>query len=138
MNAMKNSLFIIASICLTILSSCKNNESQTSIFTRLEPSNKNYKDALARKIAGDTDNIIYILNSYKENNGKEFLNVNIEGPDFNATGIILVDNWNKLEKIKGTKGLGYSGAELKGLKVGIEENPNGAILRYKDLKEIVD
>ena len=135
---MKNSLFIIASICLTILSSCKNNESQTSIFTRLEPSNKDYKDALAGKIAGETNNISYTLNSYKEDNDKGFLNVNIEGSDFNATAMILVDNWNKLEKIKGTKGLGYSGAELKGLKLGIEENTNGAILRYKDLKEIVD
>lgn len=135
---MKNSIFIIALICITILASCKNNENQHSVFTRLEPNDKGYKDALARKIAGDTNNVIYILNSYTEDNGKGFLNVNIEGSDFKATGIILVDNWNKLEKIKETKGLGYSGAELKGLKLSIEENTNGAILRYKDLKEIVD
>lgn len=134
---MKN-ILSIALISLTILASCQSKKNQNIIFEKSDPASKAYKDELASKIKANAENLTYTLNRYKEANGQEFLDVDIEGSDFNAVATILVNNWSKFERIKETKGIGYSGAELKGLKLSIEENAEGAILKYRDVKEVID
>lgn len=119
---------------------CNNIKDNTSksIFQKYSPVSKEYKNKLAAELKLDAEHLIYTFNKYYENEGQEYLDIQVKGDDFVAKGLVLVNNWNKLEGIKRTKGQGYSGAELRGLKLYIEENPSGATLIYKDLQKIID
>ncbi len=119
---------------------CNNIKDNTSksIFQKYSPVSKEYKNKLAAELKLDAEHLIYTFNKYYENEGQEYLDIQVKGDDFVAKGLVLDNNWNKLEGIKRTKGQGYSGAELRGLKLYIEENPSGATLIYKDLQKIID
>lgn len=133
--------FKLAFICFVIaITACNNTKVNpaNSVFAQFAPATKEYKNALAAQIKSNVGNLTYTFNQMVEENGKDYLAIAVQGPDFNATTLILVNNWNKLEGIKRTKGISYSGAQLRGLQLAIEENPSGANLIYKDLESIVD
>lgn len=138
---MKSTKFKLSIICfvITITACNKTKVNPThSVFAQFAPTTKEYKNALAAQIKSNSDNLTYTFNQMVEENGKNYLTIAVEGPDFNATTLVLVNNWNKLEGIKRTKGISYSGAELRGLQLEVEDNPSGANLIYKDLEKIVD
>ncbi len=135
---MNLSTFKISLIGIIISLSACNNVPKDSIFSKLSPTSKEYRNKLANVIESKPEELTYTLNKYLQENGREYLDVQVEGNDFEAKGLVLVNNWNKLEDIKRTKGLGYSGATLKGLKVDIQQNDSGAEFIYKDLEKIVD
>ncbi len=126
--------------CILTLTACNNIHDNTSktVFDKFSPDTREYKNELAAKLKLNPEGVHYTFNKFVENDGKEYLDIQIKGDNFNATGLVLVNNWSKLEEIKRTKGKGYSGAELRGLKLDIEEDSSGANLIYKDLEEIVD
>jgi len=126
--------------CIVALTACNNVKDNTSnsVFEKFSPSTKEYKNELATKLKLNPKGLLYTLNKFVENDGKEYLDIKVKGDDFEATGLVLVNNWNKLEGIKRTKGQSYGGAELKGLKLDIQENSSGANLVYNDLEKIVD
>lgn len=133
--------FKLSFICFILaITACNNTKVNptNSVFAQFAPTTKEYKNALATKIKSNFNNLTYTFNQMVEENGKEYLAIAVQGPDFNASTLVLVNNWNKLEGIKRTKGVSYSGAELRGLQLAIEENPSGANLIYKDLESIVD
>lgn len=118
---------------------CSNVENKsTNPFTNLSSNSKEYKDKLAQKLKSNPEDISYFVNKYLETGGNEYLDIQVKGIDFEATGLVLVNNWNKLEGIKRTKGMGYSGAELKGLQLDIRESKTGAEFIYKDVDRIAD
>jgi len=133
---MKNSIIKIAVIVLAALSSC--NRASKDSFSIRNPDSKEFKNELAKKIKADDGKLTYSFNSFKVKGTMQFINVDIEGVDFHATTAILVENWGKLSQIRENKGVGYSGAQLKGLKLTIEDTSNGAVFKYKDVKEIID
>ncbi len=135
---MNTSTFKITLIAGIISLSACNNTANDPIFSKLSPTSKEYRNKLANVIKSNPEELTYTLNKYLQENGREYLDVQVEGNDFEAKGLVLVNNWDKLEDIKRTKGLGYSGAELRGLKVNIQQNDSGAELIYKDLEKIVD
>lgn len=133
-------LKIASILCIFILIACNdvNDDLSNNIFRKFSPATREYKDELATRLKTNPESLHYTFNKFVENNGNEYLDIQIKGENFKATGLVLVMNWHKLERIKATKGKGYSGAELKGLKLNIEENSSGANLVYKDLEKIVD
>lgn len=135
-----STLKIMLITCIVALTACNNVKENTSnsVFQKFSPATKEYKDELATKLKSNSEGLHYTFNKFVENNGKEYLDIEVRGDDFKATGLVLVNSWNKLDGIKRTKGLGYSGAELRGLKLDIQENPSGANLVYNDLEKIVD
>ena|SRR5690606_3624558 len=126
--------------CVIALTACNNvsNDPSNSVFEKFSPTTKEYKNELATKVKSNPEGLQYTFNKLIENDGKDYLDIEVMGDDFKAKGLVLVNNWNKLEGIKRTKGISYSGAELRGLKLHIEENPSGATLVYNDLEKIVD
>ena len=126
--------------CILTLTACDNAKEGTSnsVFEKFSPTTKEYKNELATKLKSNPQGLHYTFNKFVENNGKEYLDIQVKGNDFKATALVLVNNWNKIEGIKRTKGQSYSGAELKGLKLDIEENATGSNLVYNDLEKIVD
>ena len=133
--------FKLSFICFILaIIACNNTKVNptNSVFAKFAHSTKEYKNALAAQIKSNFNNLTYTFNQIVEQNGKDYLAIAVQGPDFNATTLVLVSNWNKLEGIKRTNGVSYSGVELRGLQLAIEENPSGANLIYKDLESIVD
>lgn len=126
--------------CVIALAACNNvkDDTSNSVFEKFSPATKEYKNELATKLKSNPAELHYTFNKLVENDGKEYLDIEVKGDDFKATGLVLVNNWRKLEGIKRTKGQSYSGAELRGLKLDIEEHSSGANLVYNDLEKIVD
>ncbi|HEX8462598.1 MAG TPA: hypothetical protein VF623_14255 [Segetibacter sp.] len=113
-------------------------ETSNSVFQEFSPTSKEYKNKLAVQLKANAKGLYYTFNKLVSINGKEYLDIEVKGDEFKATGLVLVNNWNKLEGIKRTKGQGYSGAQLRGLILDVQESPSGANLLYNDLEEIID
>jgi ABC-type phosphate transport system substrate-binding protein len=96
---MKNSILKTILFSLTvILVACnqvKENQSD-SVFVQFSPNQKEYKNELAKKIKANPEEFTYTLLGYTEQNGKEYINLQINGNDFVASGLVLVGNWSKM------------------------------------------
>lgn len=126
-------IILVAGLGLT---SCKN--SVDPILSKYPADSKQYKDQMAAKIQSEGTSVRYTLENYFEEQGLTYLTVHAKGSDFEGDAIVLVNDWSKLSGIKRTKGIGYSGAELKGLTVDALDMPTGARLIFKDVHEVVD
>ena len=120
------------------LLSCNNASNTNKIFVGFDANSIQYKQELAKQIAANGDNLTYTFNKYLVINKQPYLDITVSGNNINAKGLVLVNNWNKLEGIKRTKGEGYTGAELDDLKLDIVKSNSGPVLIYKDLDWIVD
>lgn len=128
---------IVITACLTACNFISDNTSN-SVFTNSSPTSLEYKNELAAKLKSNSNAFTYTFNKYLQENDKEYLDVKVKSNEFQAPLLVLVNNWNKLEGIKRTKGLGCSGAELKGLQLDIQQTDSGAVFIYKDLEQIID
>ncbi|MFC4212211.1 hypothetical protein ACFOWA_13520 [Pedobacter lithocola] len=135
---MKNAFLKIALISLTILISCTKSKKEDSKLSTINPGSKEFTIELARKIKDNNGQLTYIFKKYRAQGLQEYLDVDIKGSDFYVTATILVDNWKKLSRIKDNKGIGYCGAELDGLQLSLTKHANRVILKYKDVKGIID
>lgn len=79
----------------------------------------------------------YIFSNYEEIGSKTYFNLSVSGEGGNKKLTVLVNDWNKLEGIRRTKGIGYRGAVLKGLKLEAINDAN-ANFAYKNLDAILD
>lgn len=120
------------------LLSCNNEKNTNKIFATHDANSKPYKQELAKQIAAYGDDLTYTFNKCLTIDAKPYLDITISGSNINAKGLVLVNNWNKLKDLKRTNGKGYSGAELKNLKLGIVNSNAGPTLIYKDLDAIID
>lgn len=110
-----------------------------NLLAGLDPASKEYKKVLTTLIEerGEKD-LTFIFNNCESKAGKTYLNISINGEGIHATSLVLVNNWNKLEGIQRTKGIGYSGSELKNLKVSYTDANKHPTLVYRDLDSIID
>ena len=109
------------------------------VFQKSDPASKEYKTELARQLqSADAAGYTYLFNKYVVIDGKEYLDIAVKGDGINATGLVLVNNWGKMAGIKATKGMGYSGAELKDLKLDVIGNNPYACLQLKSVGQIID
>lgn len=129
------------SILILGLSSCDRTpcKNQDPIFERSSYSSQEYKQELAGRIDKlGMDNLSYWFDSYVQLNGRDYILVNIQNDSLCATGMIQVNDWNKMEEIERTKGASYKGAELKGLSFDVTKDPAGVEFIYRTLDRIVD
>ena len=108
------------------------------VFKTYEPTTKEYKDKLAEKIQKKPEDVKYYFDHFFQKKNQIYMEIKIQGADFEATGFVLIPNWKGLENIRKTNGDGYRGAELDGLQLTIEHNPQGANLIYKSIDDITD
>jgi len=112
---------------------------QRNIFAGMDPASKEYKQKLAREIADhEGDELSFTFNKYLNSNGNDYIEISVDGRGIHATSLVLVKDWKKLEGIKQTKGIGYTGAELKNLKVELINPDTNPTFVYKDVEKIVD
>jgi len=93
---------------------------------------------LSCKTNNDRSNkLTYIFERYKKIGNKEYLDVKVFDDRAQRDLLILVENWDKLEGIRRTKGIGYRGSELRGLELKAITDPM-AKYSYKNLEAIID
>ena len=86
----------------------------------------------------DTESVEYWLESYVEENGKEYLLVNVQNKAICAKALIRMVDWTGMEGIKESKGVGYRGAKLSGLKFDFEDDLKNVELTFKGIDRIID
>jgi hypothetical protein len=115
---------------------CKN---ANPIFDNYSPVTNQYKDELARQLQmPEQEDLTYWLDKYESIGDKEYILVYIQGGELCAKGLVLVNNWSKLEGIRRTKGESYHGAELRGLEIDIRRDEQTSELIFNDLDRIID
>lgn len=128
--------------CLTLLALCNTSCSNNPDFrdlTRLDPASNEYKQELVKIIDERGDKLTVTFNKYFKTDGKDYLDVTVDGRGgLHANATILVTKWTKLEGIKRTKGIGYSGAELHNLKVSLINPDTNPQMVYRDVDHIAD
>ena len=138
-HARRASIILVALAAGTSSCNMPSCENTNPTFTRYTPDKEEYKAELAKQInlIGES-NLRYWLKDLTERNGQSYINVFVQGEGLCAVEEVQVNNWEKLKSIRETKGAGYSGAELKGLKVAITQTPTGTSFIYKDVDRIID
>lgn len=138
---MKTKSTIASFIVLILFASCDRPdcENTNSIFHLNGLETTVYKQELVKEIDRvGKENLTYWLADYTEQNGKEFITVNIQGNGLCAKGLIQVNDWTNIQGIKKTKGASYIGAELKGLTFNIITKNESIDFVYKSTESIVD
>ena len=131
-------LFLL-SISLAV--SCAESEAkQNPVFEKSLPDSKTYKDELVRQLGkADKAKLSYYFDSYEEKDGKEYINVTIEGDDLKAHTSMRVKEWDEtLQPLKEFKGKGYGGAELVNLKYEILQDAGATEFVYVRAEELND
>ncbi|MCP3928685.1 MAG: hypothetical protein GY705_06245 [Bacteroidetes bacterium] len=134
-------IFILTSAVLFQIYSCDRPECQNTnpVFENYKLESLEYKTELIKQIEKiGKENLSYWLDHYMEKNEQEYIVVNIQNGPLCAKGVFLIKNWNKIEGIKKSKGVGYRGAELKGFSFDIERESDKIELVYRDLERIID
>lgn len=126
-------IFIFGNSC--IRSDCKNSN---PVFYKFTPATKEYKNELAKQMLRiGTENLSYRVDKYLKKGDKEFIVIHIQGGELCAKGEIQVYDWGKIGGIRRERN-GYRGAELKGLKIEIEQDSTGTNFIYKNIDRIID
>src|SRR6478736_3741671 len=114
-------LFLLSAIVSCDRPACKNTN---TIFDKYSPDTKEYKDELVNQLTlVDKSKLTYWMDTYLEENNSKFIYAYVQGNGLCAKIILAVNSSDKgIEGILKNKGLGYSGAELEGLKFDIKQN----------------
>jgi len=131
-------LFLIS---ISMVVSCAESEAkQNPVFEKSLPDSKIYKDELVKQLEkADKAKLSYYFDSYEEKDGKEYINVTIEGKDLKAHTLMLVKEWDEiLQPIKEFRGKGYGGGELVNLKYEIVQDAGATEFVYVSADEIND
>ena len=109
------------------------------IFNKYSPYDNEYKAELARQISTiGRDNIKYWIDKYSVRDRVEYMSVFIQADGLCAVGIFDITSDSKMEYFKKVKGLGYSGAGLKGLKYRIDSANGNYNFVYEDVSLLID
>lgn len=135
-------VFLISFFATLILSACDKPDCEPThpIFSEYAPSSPEYKKELIAQLKSrNAEDLSYWFEGYVEEDGKEYLQFNIQGDNICAQGLVKVENWTEdIANIKRVQGKSYRGAKFRGLSFTIEENTDGMELVYKDLERIID
>jgi len=136
---MKRAAILMVIVFALTGTSCIKSSKKNKTFAGFDPSSRQYKQELTRLVTGkNAEDITYIFNRLVKIKGKDYLDISLILNDMRAQGLVLVKNWTKLEELKRTNGKGYSGAELRNLKVEVDNSTAEPTLIYKELEKIVD
>ncbi|GAB3936350.1 hypothetical protein [Mucilaginibacter myungsuensis] len=125
----------ITTICLAAVALTNCTSADNSALTKHTPNTKEFRQALAAEMAERPGSFDYSLAAYEAKDGKEYLKVDVSRADFKTTLAVAVTKWDKIEGIRRTKGMGYRGAGLEGLKLALVNNTE---FEYLGLDKIDD
>ena len=113
---------------------CRNNN---PVFEKYTVSDDAYKAELADQISAlGTENIRFTFNGYEKQGNVDYMAVSLQGKSLCADLKLEVKDWKTFEFLK--KNGGYSGAELKGLKMDVVRTDGPIRFILSDLKKVID
>lgn len=114
-------------------------ENSNLIFENNSPNSKVYKDELVKQLNTiDKTKLTYWLQKYDAQNGKESLYFHIQDDGLCAILQLTINDWNKLENVRESKGIGRRGAEFTNLKFEIIKDSVSTEFLYKTFDRIID
>ena len=132
----------LAAFCFSlILISCDRPEciNTNPVFDKYTPETKEYKDELVKQLNNvDQSDVRYWFEKYVKDGEREMIYVFIQGKGLCAKGVITVKQWGRISGIRRSKGMGYRGAELQGLKLDIVQDSVTTELFYRSAMDIID
>ena len=115
---------------------CKNTN---PIFDKYQPASTEYKLELIKQLSMvDKAELRYWLKEYNEIGNEVQLHFYIQSKELCAVLVLDVEQWNKLEPLKKTKGKGRYNAEFTNLQFEIVHDPLNPKFVYKDHSRIID
>lgn len=128
---------LVLLVALTLSCQKKECHNTNPVFESNAPASAIYKTELVRLIAASqpTD-IHYYLKGFTDTETTDYLLLNISGKDFCATSTVaLSGNDAVANQLRGTRGMGYNGAELEGLHLNAGRD---GTLFYESCDNLVD
>ena len=114
-------------------------ENSNLIFENNSPNSKVYKDELVKQLNTiDKTKLTYWLQKNDAQNGKESLYFHIQDDGLCAILQLTINDWNKLENVRESKGIGRRGAEFTNLKFEIIKDSVSTEFLYKTFDRIID
>jgi hypothetical protein len=115
-------------------------ENKNTVFDQFTPETTEYKNELLKQLSLQKDkDLSYWFDRYQVKDNKEYILVDISGKDLCAKGFLLVTNWSDtMQELRNTKGEGYHGAKLDGLRIGIKIDEAQTELLLTEVGKIVD
>ena len=115
---------------------CKN---ANPIFDDYQPVSTKYKQELVKQLSiVDKSKLRYWLKDYTEYENEVQLHFYIQSKELCAVLVLDVEQWNKLEQLKKTKGKGRFNAEFKNLQFEIVQDSLNPKFVYRDFSRIID
>lgn len=122
-------------IGLWALSSCEQRpecKNTNPVFEQANPAELSYKKELVERMSeADYTKLRFWYEDLKKEGDRNYLVIHIQGEDICAEAQILVLDWHRLEEIRDSEGKALRGKEIKGLRIGVQEDPFGLELLYK-------
>lgn len=129
-------------LCLVfIVTGCDRPKCETNnpVFKAHAPGEEIYKTELAKLLKANTADLRYYLAGFGRNRTFSHMRVSIQGGDICAMAKVTIEKHDdKIADMVKKDGNGYIGAELKGLKIAIVEQPGETQFMYNGLDAIVD
>ena len=115
---------------------CKNTN---PIFDDYQPVSKEYKMELIKQLSVvDKSELRYWLKEYTEYENEVQLHFYIQSKELCAVLVLNVEQWNKLEQLRETKGKGHFNAEFTNLQFDIVQDSLNPKFIYRDFSKIID
>ena len=128
----------LALLALISLASCKQEAPENKVFTSNEPDSEAYKAELAKKITAG-GNLTYTFDSLEIVGGHGKIHVLVNGDGVDAKAAVAVHEGDAvITPFLNSKGKGYGGAELKGLKINVHQTDGRTEFIYNGVDEVID
>ena len=132
-------MFLLTSIFI-VVNSCDRPECNNTnpTFVKFTADSKEYKKELAKEMQSiGIENLSYWFEKYIKQGDKEFIEIHIQGKTLCAIGKIQVNDWSKISGMRKVTN-GYRGAELKGLRIKIQNDSTETNFVYDNIETIID
>lgn len=135
---MRIRIFLFSFLVVGIISCTSvHQKNQNSVFNRYDYNSERYKSEL-KQLLKTGKHLNYYFRGYMQEEGEEYILVDVRRHKLSAHCRLLVNDWNGLEKLRQTKGKGYVGSKLNGLDIEIENHSGKLTFVCKDIRQIVD
>lgn len=110
------------------------------VFDQHAPQTKQYKDELVKQLKlVDQSKLSYWMGIHQEKDNLKYIHANIQGDGLCAVvALTIKESQTGIEGILKSKGMGYLGAELKGLKFDILQDSTNTEFVFKSVDSIID
>lgn len=132
---------ILAMCFIALLAACDKPacNNKNPVFEKYAPSSVEYKRELTRQISITGSNRMrYWIDSYSATDGKEYMNISIQGDGLCAKTMLDITTANGLAHYKEAKGKAYNGAELRGLLYRVDSTYGNYNFIFESVNWIAD